>query len=227
MSSASNLVAAGDRDGDDTDDLIGVWSSGLWWKDAYSGTWERLTSSSPSDIAAEDLDGSGGDEIIGIWPSGVFYMGRDWVLMCLAPPISIAAGDINGGGMVDLIGTWNNGLWVLYAETGTWEKITASLPNDISAGLFRTGSWDADALGYIEPIGGYAEGPGSGEYIDLSDEGPEGRNFVYVESDNLIPQEKDSHATRTPGPGEPGFTHIEQKNLVPQESIQRNKAELD
>lgn len=56
----------------------------------------------------------------------------------------------------------------------------------------------------------------SGEYEDLSDEGPGEWNFAYQEEENLIPRVKESLSMkRIPGPGEPGFRCIEQENLYP------------
>jgi hypothetical protein len=50
MSSAASLIGAGDVDGDATDDLLGVWGSGLWVKYSKSGNWEKLSISPPNDI---------------------------------------------------------------------------------------------------------------------------------------------------------------------------------
>ena len=216
----ANLVAAGDIDGDGADDLIGVWASGLWVKYSSSGSWAKLAPNFPIDIAAGDMNGDGREDVVGSWGSGVWYrnsMTGLWVKMSTLASL-IAAGEMDGDGKDDLIGVWNSGLWVKYSSTMGWELITVALPNDIDAGLFRTGSWDVGAVGYHEPIDGYAEGPGSDGYIDLSDRGPGGQNFMYQVEDNLVPKESEEmKMVRTTGIGKPEFIYLEQKNLMPEE----------
>jgi hypothetical protein len=223
LSSAAELVAAGDIEADGTDDLIGVWSSGLWVMYSSSSGWSKLSSIPPSNIATGDMNGNGIDDVVASWSSsGVWYGGYEWSGAWIWDKMSsaadlIAAGDIEGDGTDDLIGVWSSGLWMKYSSTMNWNKITSSLPRDIDAGLFRLGAWGTGVAEYLEPIGGYAEGPGSGGYIDLSDEGPGGRNFVYQEEVNLTPLETDAQRLKsTPSPGESGFTYSEQENLVPQ-----------
>jgi hypothetical protein len=226
MSSSAIAVAAGDIDGDKKDDLIGVWSSGLWVKNSGTGKWLFITSVPPTDISSGDLNGDGRDDVLGVWPSGVWYRNSKtgaWVKMSCASASLVAAGDIDGDKTDDLIGTWSSGLWVKNSLTASWELITTSLPSDIDAGLFRTGAWDAGRMDFVAPAGGYAGGPGSGDYIDLSDEGPGGRNFVYQKESHLVPLEVDAQMKRTPGPGEPGFTYIEQKNLMPRKELGSKK----
>jgi hypothetical protein len=64
LSAAANQVAAGDIDGDGTDDLISVWSTGLWIKYSLTGNWEKFTTNPPRDIDA------------GIFRSGMWGSGR-------------------------------------------------------------------------------------------------------------------------------------------------------
>jgi hypothetical protein len=235
LSSAADLVAAGDIEGDGIDDLIGVWSSGLWVRFSSSGGWARLTSSPPSDIATGDMNGNGLDDVVATWSSsGVWYGGFQWSGAWTWGKLSsaadlIAAGDMEGDGTDDLIGVWSSGLWVKYSSNLSWYRIYGlPLPTDIDAGLFRLGAWDAGALSFDAPLGGHAEGPGNEEYIDLSDEGPGGKNFVYQEEGNLVPHMSEvEELKRLPGPGEPGFTYSEQKNLVPRETEQKKKAKKD
>jgi hypothetical protein len=107
-----------------------------------------------------------------------------------------------------------------------WRKIVKALPTDIDAGVYRGGSWDVGAGRFMEiqPLmGGYAEGPGDLEvYEDLSDEGPNGWNFVYQDAANVVRQVSEvEEMTRLPGPGEPGFTCIRQQNLMPQGILEK------
>jgi hypothetical protein len=103
----------------------------------------------------------------------------------------------------------------------------------MDAGFMRGGGnpWPSASIeGFIElpaPLGGYAEGPGSLlEYIDLSEEGPGGWNFIFSEEENLVPYKSDSGMMmKIPGPGEPGFRYTEQKNLFPNEDVIKRKIE--
>ena len=74
-------------------------------------------------------------------------------------------------------------------------------------------------------MGGSEEGPGlSLDKQDLSDRGPGGARFVYLEDINLEPKEEESaRLTRVPGPGEAGAKWVEQPNLFPQEQIRDSK----
>jgi hypothetical protein len=184
------------------------------------------------------MNGSGWINVVGNWPGSGVWLGIrgfgvwSWEKVS-TPAYFIAVGDVNGDWMDDVIGVWSSGLWVKYSSLGTWEKIATNLPNDIDAGFFRTGTWEAGAseylkpvCGYLEPMGGYAEWPGSGDYTDFSEEGPGGSNFVFKEEKNLNPQESAAHRiNRSPGPGEPGFTYIEQLNLVPKETVDKKDNE--
>jgi hypothetical protein len=114
------------------------------------------------------------DDILGTWPSGVYYWDSEtgsWVKMSSAAKL-VAAGDKNADSIDDLIGAWNSGLYVKYSSSGSWAKFTPSLPSDIDAGLLRGGAW------YAEAARGYKEGTQS-ITEDLSEEGPEGRYFLY------------------------------------------------
>jgi hypothetical protein len=71
------------------------------------------------------------------------------------------------------------------------------------------------------PMGGNAEGPGvSLKRRDLSDRGPGGARFVYLEDINPEPKEEESvQMVQIPGPGEPGFIWQEQRNVLPGEGV--------
>ena len=77
------------------------------------------------------------------------------------------------------------------------------------------------------PIGGTEEGPGIARSIgDLSDRGPGGSRFVYIEDLHLDPDEDPAAAlTRIPGPGEPGFIAEDQNSQIPEERPTRKQAE--
>jgi hypothetical protein len=192
-------------------------------KFSTTGGWELVSASLPTDIVCGDVNGNGRDEIIGTWENsgvweGIPLFGWYWEKFSDAADI-MAAGDMDNDFKDDLVGVWSNGLWILFSSSMSWMRITPVIPNHIDTGLFRTGTWDAGTAGYLEPVGGYAKGPESlTEYQDFTELGPGGRNFVFREEKNLIPQETDSQMMKkTPGPGEPGIIYSEQKNLVPKE----------
>ena len=236
MASPATMVTAGDIDNDGTDDLIGLWPSqgGIWVKYSQSGTWARLSSTAVH-IAAGDMNGDGRDDLLGTWDGqGVYF--RDsatgtWVKMA-SPATLITTGDIDGDATDDLIGIWptQGGVWVKYSSDGTWERLS-STAQDIAAGKMRPASGggevqsegtvaaDQEAVELPLPMGGFEEGPGiSLKMQDLSDRGPGGARFIYLEDLNLEPrEEKPARLTCVPGPGEPGAMWAEQANLVPAE----------
>jgi hypothetical protein len=149
---------------------------------------------------------------------GIAYYGWNWEKFSDAADI-IIVGDVDDDSKADLIGVWSSGLWVKFSSTLSWRRLTILPPNHIDVGLFRIGTLDTGVARYLEPVGGYAEGLESiTDYQDFADQGPGGRNFVFHEEKNLIPQETNSQIiNRSPGPGEPGLVFTEQKNLVPKE----------
>jgi hypothetical protein len=211
-------------DGDDPEDLIGVWNTGLWVRKSSSGAWTKLSANLPTDIAAGDMNGDGRDDVVGTWASGVWYrnsISGGWVLMSSSAASKVAAGAIDGDGKNDLIGVWDTGLWVKKSATGAWIKLSSALPKDIDAGLFRTGA-TAYAAGLTEQDLIAAETPGSSGYFeDLSNEGPGGWKFEYDQEDNLVPFELEPKLAL--GPGDPGFHFESQENLVPREGMGTHK----
>jgi hypothetical protein len=242
MATPATMVAAGDIDDDGTDDLIGLWPSqgGIWVKYSQGGAWARLSTTAVH-IASGDMNGDGRDDLLGTWDGqGVYY--RDsltgtWVKMA-SPATLITTGDIDGDAIDDLVGIWptQGGVWVKYSSDGTWERLS-STAQDIAAGKMRAAAGGGAALAegvltaqqeLVElplPMGGNEEGPGfSLNKRDLSDRGPGGARFVFLEDINLDPKEEESaRLTRIPGPGEAGAKWVEQTNLFPLETPRKEK----
>jgi len=242
LASPATMVTAGDIDKDGTDDLIGLWPSqgGIWVRYSQSGSWARLSSTAVH-IAAGDMNGDGRDDLVGTWDGqGVYY--RDsasgaWVKMA-SPATLIATGDLDGDATADLIGIWptQGGVWVKDSGDATWHRLSSTAA-DIAAGKMRAVSIGSEArmeafppdqqeLKELPfPAGGTEEGPGvAGVRKDLSDKGPGGARFIFLEDINLEPVEDPSaRLTRVPGPGEPGFMCVEQTSLYPGESREINK----
>jgi hypothetical protein len=227
IAEAADLIAAGDIDGDHTDDLIGVYSSGLWVRFSSVGAWVKLATSLPTGIASGDMNGDRRDDVLASWPDlGVFYrnsLSGSWVKMSSYAD-SIAAGDVTGDFVDDLIGVWSSGLYVKYATSGRWLKLTPLTPSGLDAGLLRTGNWDAGTVASLLPPEDGFSGCSEIRYLDLSDVGPGGRNFQYQEEGNPFPQDVESDGiVRTPGPGDPKFVYTEQQNLLPLEETEQKK----
>jgi hypothetical protein len=74
-------------------------------------------------------------------------------------------------------------------------------------------------------MGGTEDGPGVAQAKrDLSDVGPGGARFVFIEDINTEPEEGASaRLARIPGPGEPGFIAEEQNNQIPGERPDRKR----
>jgi hypothetical protein len=238
LATPATMVTAGDIDNDGTDDLIGLWPSqgGIWVKYSGTGAWAKLSSTAVH-IASGDMNGDGRDDLLGTWDGqGVYY--RDsatgaWVKMA-SPATLIATGDIDGDETDDLIGIWptQGGVWVKYSSDGTWERLS-STAQDIAAGKMRAAAGGGAAVAgevlaarqeAIElplPMGGMEEGPGIAlSKKDLSDRGPGGARFVYLEDLNIEPREEGSaRLSRIPGPDEAGFLRGEQKNIHPGEAL--------
>jgi hypothetical protein len=191
------------------------------------------------------MNGDGRDDLLGTWDGqGVYY--RDsltgtWVKMA-SPATLIMTGDLDGDAIDDLIGIWptQGGVWVKYSIDGTWERLS-STAQDIAAGKMRAASGGGEALaegGMAEqqelvelplPMGGNEEGPGIAlDKKDISNLGPGGARFVFLEDINLDPKEDESaRLSRIPSPGESGVKWVEQANLFPLEQIRNKKANIN
>jgi hypothetical protein len=165
LATAAEMIAVGDLDGDDIDDLIGVWAGqgGVWAKYSEAGTWAKL-GSTPTHIATGDMNGDGRVDLLGTWDGqGVFYkdsVGGNWVKMATAATL-ITAGDLDGDSIDDLIGIWpgQGGVWAKYSNAGTWSRLSTTAV-DIAAGDMNgddrvdfLATWDGQGVYYLDSIG--------------------------------------------------------------------------
>jgi hypothetical protein len=197
IASPADLIAAGDLDGDGTDDCIGLWPSqdGVWVKYSYTGVWAKL-SSVARDIAAGDMNGDGRKDFVGTWDGqGVFYrnsINSAWVKL-RSEAEQVTCGDLDGDGTDDLIGLWTSqgGVWVKYSKSGTWANLSSNAV-DIAAGRMRASDppppsieKDAETVNLIDENTGSLES--SSKFIDESEQGPGGFKFTAKVEKNLIP----------------------------------------
>jgi hypothetical protein len=144
-------IAGGKIVGSTVDDLVGMWSSGLWVRYGGSGQWLKLNATQPNWIAAGDMTNDGRDDVIGSWPyepDGDLYY-RDsadskWYRLA-SPALELAVGDLDGDGRDDLIGVWKTGLWVRYTAKAAWQKLDSTIPIWIASGDM-TGDKRADIV---------------------------------------------------------------------------------
>jgi hypothetical protein len=158
------------------DDLVGVWSDGLWVRYSADASWKKIDAGIPLWITAGDMTGDNRADIVGSYSSGTWYRNSAnaaWTKIT-TPAEQLAAGDIDGDGRDDLIGIWSNAVWVRYGATGQWQQITPSKPRWITTGRM------AEA---IQAAGSLDDPMASGEaVIDLSQDGPGGINADTADS---------------------------------------------
>jgi len=172
MASPADLIAAGDLDGDGTDDLIGIWAGqgGVWVKYSSTGSWSKLSTTANA-IASGDMNGDGRDDLLGTWDGqGVYYRDSDtgtWVKMA-SPADLISAGDLDGDGMDDLIGIWagQGGVWVKYSSTASWSKLSTTA-RDIASGDMNGDGTD-DLLGTWDGQGVYYRDSDTGAWVKMA-----------------------------------------------------------
>jgi hypothetical protein len=193
MASPAEHIAAADLDGDGIQDLLGDWPAqgGVWVKLSSSLGWAKLASS-VEDLEAGDMNGDGREDLLGTWLSqGVYYRDSQsgaWVKIA-SYATQIASGDLDGEGRDDLLGLWpaQGGVWVKHLFSGRWENPSPTVLG-IAGGKMRK---DVIGGGLMAPLlqadSRFPERKDVGEapWIDLSDYGPGGKGFRYVEQKNI------------------------------------------
>ena len=134
----------------DCNEIIGTWSSGVWYYNVATGMWTKMHSSVPSGpIAAGDVTGDGKADVISCWPTGLWYQDGatlGWTKVYSTAPSKVAAGDITGDGRAEIIGTWGTGIWYWNPATSLWTKMWSSVPSGPIAAGDVTGDGRADVV---------------------------------------------------------------------------------
>jgi hypothetical protein len=98
-SAAPDSLTAGDVTGYGRFEIIGTWSSGVWYLDVAESEWTQMTSDTPTgDIAAGDFTGDGKADVASIWSSGLWYQDGAtlaWTKVGTAPD-RLTTGDVTG-----------------------------------------------------------------------------------------------------------------------------------
>jgi hypothetical protein len=164
LGSPADLIAAGDLDGDGTDDLVGIWPSqgGVWVKYSQTGAWAKL-SSTARHITTGDMNGDGRVDLVGTWDGqGTYYRNSitgAWVKLG-TPGTLVTTGDLDGDGTDDLIGIWpsQGGVWVKYSHNGAWAQLSSTAV-DIATGDMNgdgradlVGTWDGQGTYYRNSV---------------------------------------------------------------------------
>ncbi len=142
-------------------EIIGTWSSGIWYWDVAASTWTQMTSyTTTGDIAAGDFTGDGKADVASCWDNdGLWYQDGDtlgWTKIDNLPPYRVTAGDVTGDGRFEIIGTWDNGIRYWDVAASTWTQMTSyTTTGDIAAGDFTgdgkadvASCWGSDGLWY-------------------------------------------------------------------------------
>jgi len=132
-------------------EIIGTWSSGIWYYNVENSNWTKMYPSAPiGPIAVGDVTGDGKADVISCWASGLWYQNGDtlgWTKVYGGTnPSYLAAGDITGDGRAEIVGTWSSGIWYYNLANSTWTKMYPSAPIGPIAVGDVTGDGQADVI---------------------------------------------------------------------------------
>jgi hypothetical protein len=148
-------LTAGDITGDVRAEIIGIWSSGIWFWNPATNSWTRITPLvTTGDIAAGDITGDGKADLASSWPdfdkqTGLYYWNGatdTWHFITKYIAYNVAVGDITGDGRAEVIGAFASGIWYWNRATDSWTQMfTGVTDRDIAAGDI-TGDDKADVV---------------------------------------------------------------------------------
>jgi hypothetical protein len=101
-------------------EIIGTWSSGIWYLDVAESEWTQMTTSTPTgDIAAGDFTGDGKADVASCWDRGLWYQDGDtlaWTKVSGTAPDSVTAGA--GGASTEIAWIEGPGTIINYHYSG-------------------------------------------------------------------------------------------------------------
>jgi hypothetical protein len=81
-------------------EIIGTWSSGIWYWDVAASKWTQMNSDTPDgDIAVGDFTGDGKADVASCWWDGLWYQDGatlGWTMVWSEAPDKVTAGDVTG-----------------------------------------------------------------------------------------------------------------------------------
>jgi hypothetical protein len=183
---AAGDMTSGDMNGDGRDDLVGSWTSGVYYKDSIDGGWIKMAP--PGDvIAAGDLDGDGTDDLLwskagdGVWVK--HSSTASWTRLTPAPAGHMDAGNMRGG-----VNPWPSaaieGFLEPPAPTGGYTDGPRSISDYEDLSDEGPGGWN---FVYSEEANLVPQDADSAKTTRIP--GPGEAGFTYTEQENLIPQE--------------------------------------
>jgi len=147
IDSSAKKISCGDFDGDNIDDLVGCFSSGIFYQQSSNGSWIKIQVadsdlSSLNDLLVADFNNDQLADFICSSASGVWLRDTaigNWTQLHDKPDTCMTAGDIDGDGLKDLIIASQDveGLWVRYSADGRFEKINPLSPTCLATGRFN------------------------------------------------------------------------------------------
>ena len=146
-----SIFIAGNQEPNASDEIIGTWSSGIWYWNPANSSWKKMNSNIPlGGIAAGDFSGDGKADVASGWDTGLWYQNGAtlaWKKVTSEAPDNLAAGDVTGDGRAEIIGTWSTGstgIWYWNPANSSWHKMNSDIPlGGIAAGDF-SGDGKAD-----------------------------------------------------------------------------------
>lgn len=110
---------------------------GVWKRNSWSGTWQKLTSCPASKLVAGDFDRDGRDDLLGAWDTGLFirYATGAWCKVLNSTGlIDMTAADLDGDGLDEMVGSWECGVWAYNFNNYQWYLIHSTPAQHITAG---------------------------------------------------------------------------------------------
>ncbi len=152
--------AAGDFDGDGTDELaVDFGATGAWMYNG--GSWSQLTASNPESLLAADADGDNVDEIVadlgaaGLW----LWNAGAWNQLSGGNAQNLAAADVDANGTAEIVADFGPlGLWL--CSGGAWTQLSGiDADNVIAANV--SGSGGEEVIGDFGATGLWMWGGGA------------------------------------------------------------------